>query len=308
MIVFLLLITAELTAISLHAIGIYLLHCLKVENKSDIEHFYVLNLSIFELLITICLFIKTILFLVPSSTGLQQFLPFLYIHIDMFMFVFLSFGIYMNMFYIVIDKTMQVFLNLKYHLYWNIKKARRLEIFTWIGGFGTTVGFCVSFHKFGFDFRKNFVVYFRPVNDVLFVITVIACYSYIFFKYKSTRDAPVTHVVSSTSRQTSTTTFTIFCNSRFFLSVCLVSTFIMFVIIPDVVLIFITIENDVNKSQVRNGIVTFVIIISYIVDAIIYILLNHKVQQIFYKKLRKLNCFAFRSVNTEQSLGSVEVQ
>ena len=105
--------------IILHIIGLYLLRCLNVDGRTDIQHIYISSLSVIEIFSSICFCLKIVLN--ASVKGNES--DIIEMHVNIVFFTFSSFIIYMNIFYVAIDKVMQVVWNIKYPVYWSLRKA-----------------------------------------------------------------------------------------------------------------------------------------------------------------------------------------
>ena len=220
---------------------------------------------------------------------------------------------YASMLFTVIDKFLEIFLNLKYPLYFNVNKATYIISATWLIGIVLCVTVIVSEHLFGYInhlHRKYFFVSF----DILFIIISISCYSYIFVKYTQSRTNP--HQIGysestensqiiqtqSTSSSAVKNIFNIFRKSRFYISVLLILNFLLLTVIPDLFVFFI-IEN-INHHIHRN-IMTVIINILYeislLVDAWIYIYINKQVRRILWRKLHYIGWLRKNISSSEQS-------
>jgi hypothetical protein len=298
----------QLFTIILHGIGLYILRCLDIDGRSDVQQTYIFNLSAMEVFTTFCFLVLTGLHLTMSLT--DHHLEDVKIHNGIILFTFCSLVLYMNMLYIVIDKALEVFWNIKYPVYWSMNKAKYLEMITWSIGLFMCIGVIIAVHVVKYEYRIPFTMYFRPALDIVFVITVIVCYGYIFYKYKQSRVIPTqarceaaidtsppnqqsVFTISRTPRAISTnqqSLFTIFRNSRFFISICLVSTFLLFIVIPDILQFLITVEHEENQTKIIRVTTTIIYTISFASDACIYVFLNVQVKRLLYRKLRVIGC------------------
>ena len=294
----------QLVTMLLHGIGLYFLRCLRINGRGDVQLTYITNLSIMELFTTFCFLVETGLNLTMSLTDFQ--LNTFNCYIDIILLTFCSLLLYMNMLYIVIDKAMEVFWNIKYSLYWSVEKAKYLEIITWSVGlficFGVTTAYNLGFH-----YVPPFAYYFRPCLDIVFLITIVVSYGYIFHKYRQSRDIP-----TETRHRSTTTTlpsckqslftifrnrrvtsanqqslFSTFRNLRFYISICLVLNFSLFTIIPDYLQFFM---NAKQEGKTKYALRVILYTISFVSDACIYILINTQVKVLLYKKLHTIRC------------------
>ena len=288
--------------ILLHVIGLYLLKCLFQDGKGDVQHIYIANLSAAELLGLICGLVKSCLNIVTLTVGgLYENVK---KHINIFLLTSISFMLYLNMFFIIVDRTVEVIWSIKYPLYWNTQYAKYLELLTWMCGLVMYVTVCTAVVKFDFEYRIIFASYFRPILDVLFLITTVSCYCYLFKKYRISRAAPasVTGTFDTPANDNSIehphddethhppSLLDDFRKSRFFISICLTTTFLGFIVIPDIIQINITRNKEENKIQPMNLLTAVIYYCSAASDVFIYVFGNTQVKMLLYKKLRKITC------------------
>ena len=277
----------QLFAISIHSFGVYLIRCLFVDGLGDVQHIYILNLSIMEILCSFCFFVLNVgKIIIPSNQSLLQTF---YWNIMAIILTLCAIPITLNTCYIVIDKVFEVYFNIRYHIYWNMKRTKYLQGITLIGSFSLCAFVVVIYNVY----ERNYVLiyfreYFRPVVTIIILILTVASYSYIFRKYRLSKRLP-SRPRSSFNNQS---TFTIFRRSRFLVSICLVSTFFLFVVLPDnahyiIKLFNYTIDKEPDTfSSVKNLMYT----ISFLSDAYIYIFINVKIRRVLYKRLRAFGC------------------
>ena len=320
-----------IVALFLHSVGLHLLRCLHMKGRIEVQHIYIMNLSAVEVFTTILFLIQTLIDLIDSIDVVVEYTNILLLTIC-------SLVMYLNMMYIVLDKALEVYWNMKYPLYMNTKKAKYLELITWILGVFMCIGIVVPFNVL-MDFRYSYplVTYFRPTLDVTVLFIVIVCYTYIFCRYRATvvetykvrmrlhtfdeavsnsegvqeqhksegvqvryknekastdTDSNRNKVVQDRVRHSENTInagptkiqslFKTFINSRFIVSVCLVTTYVLFVVIPDLILLLWKGEKD--DETIQNLVSTILFSISYISDACIYILLDVKVKRLMERK------------------------
>ena len=157
----------------------------------------------------------------------------------------------------------------------------------------------VLYHHLGaLWFRNKVAIYITSAKSVAFIKVSIVTYTVIFWKYKKSRDRM--HQFQSpdiTDRNQQSSTLHMFRNSRFYVSVLIIFTYLLFNTIPYCVFTFL-IENNylTNKKHITTGsiIAGFMIHLGYTSDAIIYIFLQNNVR----KTLSKMVC---RGENSQQN-------
>ena len=273
----------------LHGAGTFLLLSLYERVDSKVQYVYLISLSACELVINFLGCIHSILSLIKTTQNENKVSPFdttiqiIYIvNATGFSLVF-----YLNMIYITVDRLLDILLNLKYPVYWDEYKAVILLKITWAIGIIVLVITCVlcySLHKW--EWEEAMFEFFYPTLEFSFIILAFCTYVFIFRKFKVCQNSPA-HVACNhhvAKRQNST--FGVFKNSRFYISVLLIFTFILFMIVPDLIYLFICIIPNAPSPTILTA-----CWISYgianISDAFIYILLQVEVKTLLMKKVRK---------------------
>ena len=193
----------------------------------------------------------------------------------------ISFVLYMTMTYVIVDELMQVQMNIRYPVYWDMTKAKYLIFLTWSVG----MIMCISVVTVN-EFNEFSVIwlgkYFRLPFNFIFIIIAVASYSYIFHKYRVTRINPTQ--VQNVSTPTESI-FKVFRNSRFYLSVLLILNFMLFVVVPDIIISTI---NDIPNIILK--IIFILFDISFIIDAWVYVFFRLRVKRLMWEKLLNIKC------------------
>ena len=279
------LLSIAFTNIIIHSIGLYLLQCIHKSNGKDVQHIYIINLSAVEIFGNILWFLVDLLnlikvFITPSSLMIKVHAYLAFVICTVFLLVY-----YLSMVFIAIDKFLEIWLNIKYPLYWNSTKAKYLITGTWILGCFFCFSIIIAYNFGGFKYQIPFVKYVYPTFDLLCIFIVVICFNYIFHIYKKTQTRSRYRTRGSTRR---TSVFYVFLKSRFYTVFLLIFTFLIFVIIPDLIYLFIIIRNNgILKSP--NGTLLILYHISFLSDAWIYIFLQPPVRRLLWKKLRCVN-------------------
>ena len=239
--------TLKLINTFIHIIGLYLLRYLQRNGSEDVQMIYVINLSATELIINITSFLRNLLKLLPlsvfKSNEFKEILNYSYI-VD---YTILKFCLYMTMFVITLDRMFLILLNVFYPVHWNIRRAKLLVGSMWLFGFlmfiATTVMYTLNKDAYLVSLFANYVTI---TLDVAFVITAVASYTLIFmifvynikFRERHTNKNP-----SNSESHNQQNIFQTFRQSRFYMPLLLIFTFIMFVIPADAVWTFYSLKN-----------------------------------------------------------------
>ena len=293
-----------LTNICLHSLGLYLLICLHHRDGEDVQLIYIMNLSATELTVTVLYLIKLILLAVYGTVSPVMMKVDVYVHI--ITKTILAFNFYTSLLYIVIDKLLQVLLNITYPIYWSAKKTKYQLAGTWIIGLVIFICVIIPFQISGFDYNK-FTRIFSLIFDIVFVFVAISSYSFIFYRYKQTRVNPAQRRGVPNPEQS---IFRIFRNSRFFISVLLISSFLLFMVIPNLIYSFVLIKHISDELSFILIVPLLLIMyeISILCDALVYIFIQRNVRRLLWRKLRRMRFLRDNDRNSSQVKAVMERQ
>lgn len=183
--------TISFINVIVHSIGLYLLLCIQKNYDENVQQIYIINLSVVEIFGNILWFISDLnKFIVfdsitpyPYITQVNDYVSF--ITCTVFLFVY-----YMSMVLITIDKSLEIFLNIKYTLYCSALRAKYLVYLTWMLGCFFCIGIILACKIYGLQYQLPFIKFVYPAFDIFLILIVVICYSYIFHRYKATRSHP----------------------------------------------------------------------------------------------------------------------
>ena len=190
---------------------------------------------------------------------------------------------FLTMIYLTLDKLFDILLNIRYPLYWNELYTRNLLTITWAMSISTAITVSIVHHYTGVDFHVILDMYIYPIFDIVFIIIAVLTYGFIFHKYKQTRNPP-TENTTSTSNYRRPNVLRVFQNSRFYIPVLLITTFIFFMAIPEMIHLCLVVSNG-NHFDPLKTILTILWALSYFSDAIIYIWMKPSVKRVLLRKL-----------------------
>ena len=138
----------------------------------------------------------------------------------------------------------------------------------------------------GFHIPSIFKIYVRPAFYVCFLIIAVASYIYIFRKYMLSRRAVNPAAPNAQS------VFQNFRTSRFYISAFLILTFLLIVVLPNIVAVAF-------RFQRPHMFVVFAEVyqISFLCDGYIYVFLHLPVNRLLRRKLYSINFFRTRLFN-----------
>ena len=266
----------------LHSTGIYLLYCLYKRCRYKIQQLYLINLSIGECLMNLFEALKLFRLFVSVSNGTAHTLDRFIDYLSIVQFTGIAIVIYCVMIYITLDRLLDISLNIKYSVYWDEYKAKYLLILTWVLSAIYNLTTCLMYRFVEFDWKASAYKYIFPTFEFSFVVLAVITYSYVFRKFKQSRIIPTT---SGSGTKKNVNAFTVFRNSKFFVSVLIILTFLLFMVIPDLVYLFVGTIGG-NESPVLLTACWISYAISNIADACIYIFLQPAVRRSLWKKLK----------------------
>jgi len=277
-----------------HSMGVSFLRAIYDRTDFKVQYVYLISLSSCELVINILLTTQCALELVGHSSWWISHNETAYTIDKAISIIYLiwttgfSLVFFFTMIYITLDRLVDIYLNIHYDVYWNEHRATILIKITWF------IGVLVSISSIAFkdwQWEDTFFEIFYPVLEIGFILLAFYTYTFIFRKFKAGRKPPHQPLIKgskiSATRQNST--FEAFRSSRFYISVFLIFTFILFMIIPDLVYLFLVVVPEnvlrLSKEKILTG-----CLISYgianLSDAFIYIFLQAEVKKYVFRKLR----------------------
>lgn len=275
-----------------HTIGAYALISLYPASRHKPQRIYIINLAISEALVNSIEVIRDIpefLTLSPESSILVQKMR---NYLLMVSFIGVSFVYYFDMIYLTLDRLLKIWLSLKYPQYWNEDRAIYLLIGTWSVGFSLTLGLVIANVLNEFQWQLYVYRYFYPPLEFLYIIIAFATYWAIFQKYRSSNLRLSTISLASVNNMSMRPQRSLcqeFRRSFFFIPFLLISTYLVFMIIPDLTFLFEAVIKDKYSEDLQN-LCWISYAVSNLLDAAIYIFFIKDVRLFLIDKLYKLSC------------------
>ena len=285
----------DILNIVMHGMGTWLLLCTYIRGQKSTQTLYLINLAVAELIKNMLDLILDSFVLVSHAYNQHIAAAYWYIH------VFGVSGIFYNymfsMFYITGDRLLHIILNVRYPVYWSVGKTKTLLICTWVFGLIISTSLTLEFHFIYkpamYKYRLHveiLVVYIPCALYVIYVLFAIVTYTVMFLKFARSRR-------NTNARESSL--FKIFINSRFFVSVLLITSFLLLAVFPYLICSFMFLTGIILSKQII--LCTIVLYrLSDFIDAIIYIFLQPHVRKLL---LQKPSCGLLRN-----TLGTRQLQ
>ena len=255
----------------LHCIGSYLLIHLYKHGTKTVQQTYLINLSLTEILACLMILGEDVMEFTPVDVIIIGKMS-KYFHIIVLVTCCCY---YWSIVLITSDRLAATILHIKYPLYCDKNKAKYIVVGTWTFALVTSVTISIAYYLTRFDFKMVFTTYTNTVFNFGFIIFVIFTYSYIFHKYKLRQRA-----LSANNRQS---ILQLFRNSKFYVSILLAITFLLFMVTPNFILLFYELSHSDDKHTVRDATKVFYQF-SFLSDACVYIFMQPAVRRLFLLK------------------------
>ena len=208
------------------------------------------------------------------------------------MYTGLSFVFFMAILFIIMDRFLSVLLNVKYGIYCTKKRIKRLLITTWVIGSVIAVSISVAQYTCNYEWEHKLYIYFYPIMEFSIIAVTFATYSFIFSRYKKSLQQHRTTRCGEFNT-TSSSSFTLFRKSKFYIPVLLVGTFIVFMVLPDMVMLYYGVLGN-NMSETLSAFCMLSYSLSNLADGWIYIFMQPPV--VLFLKRRLMRCINFLGV------------
>ena len=285
----------------LHGLATLILLKLNKRHKNSSQWYCLINLTVSELLQNLFRFVLYPLKLYWNIHPKQSMLLGRFIvHIQLVLNTGMIYQCLLGMILITGDRMLRIYLDLKYRVYWSYQRTRILVVATWVFSFSVTLFLSV---------RMNYIMDNRRYNDarqmdtienyvliivsILFVSFASFSYCFIFHKYvQSQRNTLIKNTKALSIWQ-------VFQSSKFFISVLLVSSFLVLWVAPTLIVSIygLSKQSETRRNESLKGYTNISYIISDLVDGIIYVFLRTTVQDELKKKFSTRRIVASRCIH-----------
>lgn len=259
----------RLIPISLHLLGIYLLSIVPKQNINATQRLLLLNLSIVTVSFLFCTWLASLVHvLIPSNHF--EFLE----YISLVQLTGFSFVYYLAMICITADRFLEMYLNIKYALYWSGRHTLKLMYFIWFIGATFSSVMVILYYKWRINYTRYCYIYFFPIIEAIFLAIALVTYSYIFERYYKQLK-----ILKNRKKDFKN----MLRRSPLLLISLIIATFVLFMIVPDMILFSYHYSNTPLPNTVL--LVTYILYtLTYTSDAVIYILLQKSVRKVAKRK------------------------
>ena len=252
------LITGRLLVAVLHGVGLFLL--LKCKSDLPNQRLLLINLAIVEMFTGFFGALKLVLMITGYFSARVRL-------VERFIGTLLYTRIRFAVLHIIMDRFLEIYLNLRYPLHMNIAKMKILSVCLWvIGIIFATINTILMYSK-GMNMTRKFFEFTLVTFDIIIVVTAISTYVFYFLKAKRVRRSENQQDLNRIRK-------------KFILPCYLVTTYILFNFTSMLLLaISQNIEGE-EKVQLMFLAAGTLDILAYLSDAFVYIFMNKKVFQL----------------------------
>ena len=265
-------------SIILHSSGIYLLSAAYRGDRRRTQVILMINLAISELLLSLGVLSRNAVMLFSKGNALSvKVANFIFMmEITTFSLVF-----YATMALIPLHRCFTILIGLRSMNSWSSSKTRIICYITW--GCSILAGAIFITLKYFLKFEQKAVLfaYSHSLMDCAMVIIFVVTYGLIYKKFKRSE-----RFFTNTMHRRAT-------NSKFYIQTLLIVTFIIFIVLPDIIIFFYVMILK-RESPILFAAVSISYTLSVMVDATIYIFLQKPVRKILVGKI----CRSMESVES----------
>ena len=192
--------------------------------------------------------------------------------------------------FMTLDRLMAVVLGLKYPQYWTIRRTKKTLIVIWGIGLLLLILFEILYNFYGQWQEDEGMMNLWVSFSLLYIVVATVTYAVIFVEYYKSRYTAQRLNDAEQSESNPTSALQLFLKSRFYVSVLIILTYLLFNTIPLCVASFL---KNIEINSQSQSIVLLLLYLGYTTDAVIYIFLQKDVR----RQLFQLVCFR-RSTRT----------
>lgn len=268
-----------------HSVGFFILVYLYRLGERTTQHLFVINIALVEALYNFVLMLAGY-FYYSSKYSLYVTQYYLYVISDTMLFFY-----YVGMFYIVADQFCAIWLNIRYKIYWSIRKTLILLVATWIVMVAIVTTFCLLHHFYDFSYFP-YHLYIYLIFDFVAITTGVPIYMFMYKKHEKVSGLKHVSIVRSkpksrvAGQHTETTdqddnSFQVLRQSNLCLTCALGATFLLFFVIPDAIYTTHTVmHSEEEHSHVLKNVCNGFFALSDFSHALIYIFSQKKIQKL----------------------------
>lgn len=302
-------VVANLFPFLFHVFGLFLLLQIKELEMNGSQRIFLIHLSLSELLLAAFGLARDI------TKGFKSKMDTHVYHVaNILQLSGISFVYYAVMILLTTDRFFELYLNIKYPLYWSSRQTKRVMLVTWLLAAMFTVTVIVVHYVYKFDYRKMFYTYFYPIIETIFLIVAGTTYTYVFRVYRKGNKkianlAKCSNDINTgndrTGRRKSVRVN--ITHSTFYLPTLLILSFILLIVLPDFIHFFAFQLGATLHEAIEHSIyITYQL--AFTLDAVFYIFLCPPVRRLMIKLFCKKRHYKRRNAVFERRNAVVELQ
>ena len=277
-----------LVPITLHLIGLYLLHATRWAHSNKIQRLYLVNLSIAEIVRGVLKFLyPMILIWTGDSRNGAAFYLWMIQTSGGFLWYILV------MVQLTVDRFLEVYLNLRYQIYCTEERTKIGLIVSAALSTIIAIIMCCRLDVDDFDVTHYILsLYFWPATEITFLLVASFTYTYLFIKIRANRQK-VKRLLQQFPRERTPTQAELNrgrnlqkIKKHFYLPSFLILSFILFWIVPDMTEFFLMLCNKPVPSM-TSLYVNISYSLAMTIDALIYVFASAPVRNHLVKQLSK---------------------
>lgn len=270
-------------------------HCIE-DTKSD-NHITKITEDMYEL----CQ--KIILHEMHSNSEYSSVLLYIQHYATLLYLTGLWLVLYLTMTYVTLDRLLMVKLAFRYKTYWTLKKSRYLVYTTWVVCMMVPFGIAIGELFYKFHYQDVIYEYLFPTLDFIYISFATTTYTYIFIRF--IKSSQMSHKVSGTtiqSRRRRRSSALLFKDSKFYTTILLVLTFLVFIVVPNLIYLMLGMHREHtehletlsafmhNKDNIVFDLCRFSYAIASCLHFFIYIFVLPEVKLFFHNTTPRLPC------------------
>lgn len=272
--------------ILLHIMGSHLLIRLFKRETRTVQQLLLINIAVCETLVNFIRLLAWILVVI------QDFHPSPSIDVIILnLLIVYNTGLFYNyfaaMFFITADRIMATFLNIRYHVYSSLGKAKWLLFWTWFLNTAACIVIPLIYryaiyHCDVTAYRSQLTdIYIQTSLSIIFLLFAIYAYTTIFLKFSKSRKKSV----GSNPYLSRQSTFTRFRQSRFYVAVLLITSLLILDVIPYLIYIALRLQKNIYLYPNIRYYLYISTYLSDTFDGIIYIYMNSPLRHLLIECL-----------------------
>lgn len=204
--------------------------------------------------------------------------------IEMGLFTGIAIVYYMNMIFLTLERLAAVCLGVRYPQYWDKKKTKCLIISLWLFGILLCVGVVVARALYNLEWEVVFAFYVYPILEINFILIVVVTYALIFRKRNQSLRKLRSNCNTTEGEHDQRGGGGLKKYGFFLVPSLIILTFLVFVILPDLVHFFYGILAH-NPSVILNIACHISYSLANLLEGVVYIFLLPDVRVYLGRKL-----------------------